>query len=372
MILQADPKAGYLAHQEEIDSAVHGVLASGWYILGREVEAFEQEFASFVGVQFAISGANGTAALELALRACGAGPGDLVFTVSHTAVATVAAIELAGATPVLVDIDPRTYTMDPNSLEAALKHAPPGNPKAIIPVHLYGQPADMSAITALAQRYGLVTIEDCAQSHGATLEGRMTGTWGHMAAFSFYPTKNLGALGDGGMVVTNDAQLAERVRLLRQYGWRQRFVSEIPGTNSRLDELQAAILRVKLKYLEEENDRRRSLARQFDSLLLGSNLVLPVVPASTKHAFHQYVLRSDTRDALAAHLKQEGIGTQIHYPMPVHLQPAYHGRLPQVVPMVHTELAVGKILSLPMYPQLTDSQIRQISDSILRFCRQSV
>ena len=267
MIPQTDPRASYLEHKAEIDTAIQRVLDSGWYILGKEVDAFERAFAAYVGITHAIGVANGTDALELALRACGIGPGDLVFTVSHTAVATVAAIELVGATPVLVDIDPATYTLDPNCLEAALAHPPAGRPKAVIPVHLYGQPADMPAILELVRRYDLYIIEDCAQSHGAKLAGRMTGSWGDIAAFSFYPTKNLGALGDGGMVVTKDHDLAEKVQLLRQYGWKKRYVSEYPGGNSRLDELQAAILHSKLPYLDLENHRRREIASQYSELL---------------------------------------------------------------------------------------------------------
>lgn len=364
---QTAPKAGYLAHQSEIDSAIQRVLNSGWYILGREVESFEQEFAAYIGVCHAIGVANGTDALELSLRACDVGPGDLVFTVSHTAVATVAAIELAGATPVLVDIDPITYTMDPNCLEDALAHPPAGTPKAIIPVHLYGHPADMPAILELAKLHGLYVIEDCAQSHGATLDGRMTGAWGDIAAFSFYPTKNLGALGDGGMVVTNNPALAERVRLLQQYGWRERYISEIPGGNSRLDELQAAVLSVKLRNLDKENMQRRSLAQTYNRLLADAGLTLPEVRSGVIHVYHQYVVRLPQRDALRIYLWQAGIGTLIHYPAPVHLQPAYQGRLAVVAPLPWTEQAARQVLSLPMFPQLSDNQVQFVSEYIGRF-----
>lgn len=364
---QNDPKAGYLAHQAEIDSAIQRVLNSGWYILGREVESFEQEFAAYIGVHHAIGVASGTDALELSLQACGVGPGDLVFTVSHTAVATVAAIDLAGATPVLVDIDPVTYTMDPNCLEDALAHPSDGTPKAVIPVHLYGHPADMPSILELAKRHGLYVIEDCAQSHGATLDGRITGAWGDIAAFSFYPTKNLGALGDGGMVVTNNPGLAERVRLLQQYGWRERYISDIPGGNSRLDELQAAILRVKLRYLDGDNMRRRSLAQIYNSLLAGAGLALSEVRSGVTHGYHQYVVRLPRRDALRTYLRQAGIGTLIHYPAPVHLQPAYQDRLPLVTPLPWTELIARQVLSLPMYPQLSDDQARSVGECICRF-----
>lgn len=364
---QTDPRAGYMAHQAEIDSAIHRVLNSGWYILGPEVESFEKEFASFIGVHQAIGVASGTDALELSLRACNVGPGDLVFTVSHTAVATIAAIELTGAIPVLVDIDPITYTMDPNSLEASLECHPKGIPKAVIPVHLYGHPADMQAIVGLARRYNLYVIEDCAQSLGAKLEKRMAGTFGDLAAFSFYPTKNLGAMGDGGMVVTNNSDLAERVRLLQQYGWQKRYISDIPGGNSRLDELQAAILRVKLLYLDEENIRRQSLAQTYNSLLADSGLTLPALRQDVIHVYHQYVVCLPQRDPLMKYLRKAGIGTLIHYPVPVHLQPAYQNRLPLVVPLPWTEQLAREIQSLPMFPQLRDEHVQYIATCIIRF-----
>jgi dTDP-4-amino-4,6-dideoxygalactose transaminase len=370
IIPQTDPKANYLAHRAELDAAIQRVLESGWYILGREVEAFEQEFAAYVGVHHAIGVGSGTNALELALRACGVGAGDLVFTVSHTAVATVAAIELVGAMPVLVDIDPATYTLDPTCLEAALGHPPAGTPKAIIPVHLYGHPADMPAILDLARRHGLYVIEDCAQSHGATLAGRMTGAWGDIAAFSFYPTKNLGALGDGGMVMTDDPALAERVRLLQQYGWRERYISDIPGGNSRLDELQAAVLRVKLRYLDEENECRQNLARTYNTLLADTELSVPEVQLGATHVYHQYVVRLSQREALRTYLRQEAIGTLIHYPAPVHVQPAYRNRLPLVAPLPWTEAIVQQVLSLPMFPQLREDQVQRVGERIAHFYRQ--
>src|SRR5688572_19253148 len=241
-ILVSDPRRGYLAYRDEIDSAISRVLQGGMYILGSEVASFEREFAAYLGVAHAIGVASGTDALIVALKACGVGPGDSVITVSHTAVATVAAIELAGATPVLIDIDPDTFTLDASQLEGAIAAHP--STRAVIPVHLYGHPADMPSILDAASRHDLYVIEDCAQAHGASLAGRMAGTWGHMAAFSFYPTKNLGALGDGGAVATNDPSIAERAAALRQYGWRTRYISDFPGMNSRLDEIQSAVLRV--------------------------------------------------------------------------------------------------------------------------------
>lgn len=366
-IPQTDPKAGYLAHQGEIDEAIQRVLESGWYILGREVTAFEEEFARYIGVNHGIGVANGTDAIELALRACQVSRHDVVFTVSHTAVATVAAIERTGATAVLVDIDPVTWTMDPNALEDAVRQRLDKPLKAIVPVHLYGHPAHMPAILQIARRYGLKVIEDCAQSHGAALEGRKTGGWGDLAAFSFYPTKNLGALGDGGAVVTADPDLAEGVRKLRQYGWRQRYISEIRGGNSRLDEIQAAILRVKLRYLDKENIRRREVAEAYTRLLTDTSLVLPVCRPGAEHVYHQYVVRTSHRDALQAHLRTQGIGALVHYPQAVHQQPAYAGRLAGSSELPHSEQAAAQVLSLPMYPELTDEQVAFIAETIHRW-----
>ena len=357
----SNPKANYLAHKEEINAAIARVLDSGWYILGQEVTAFENEFATYIGIRFAIGVGSGTDALQLALLACGIGAGDEVITVSHTAVATVTAIELCGATPVLVDIDLNTYTIDPNQIESAITE----RTKAIIPVHLYGHPVDMGSIMHVAHRYELCVIEDCAQSHGAVYKGRMTGAWGHIAAFSFYPTKNLGAIGDGGMVVTNDPELAEQVRLLREYGWRQRYISDFTGLNSRLDELQAAILRVKLRYLAEENQKRQTLANIYDKMLSATNLTLPTCIPGASHVYHQYVVRSEHRDSLRQFLRERGIGTLIHYPVPIHRQPAYQGRLRCAGSMVNTERVVEEILSLPMFPELTFEQVRQVAEIIV-------
>ena len=364
-IPQADPKADYLAHKEEIDTAIARVLDSGWYILGQEVMAFEQEFAAHIGVRSAIGVANGTDALHLSLRACGVGPDDEVITVAHTAVATVAAIELCGATAVLVDIDPITYTMAPNHLEKVIKQRNGGRLKAVIPVHLYGQPADMPTILDIARHYGLYVIEDCAQAHAASLQGCKVGAWGDIAAFSFYPTKNLGALGDGGIIVTDNPELAERVLMLRQYGWRERYVSEVPGMNSRLDELQAAILRVKLPYLDKENARRKELAQLYNTLLVETSLQLPRRRADAEHAYHQYVVLTPRRAELQACLNARGIGTLVHYPIPVHLQPAYRGRLGAPGSFPYSEQVAKEVLSLPIYPQLTSEQVRTVADIIL-------
>src|SRR6516225_4246976 len=275
-IPQTDPRAGYLAQRPMVDAAIARVLEGGLYVLGREVEIFEAAFAAFVGTAYAIGVGSGTDAIELALSACGIGSGDLVFTVSHTAVATVAAIERAGATAVLIDVEPGTYTMAPRELLRALRVPPPGRPAAVLPVHLYGQPADLSALSDIARRHGLRLIEDCAQSHGALSRGRPVGSFGDIACFSFYPTKNLGALGDGGMVVTNDLSLATASREIREYGWRERFISARIGINSRLDAIQAAILGVKLGRLPADNTRRQAIAGRYDSGLADLPLGPPV------------------------------------------------------------------------------------------------
>ena len=359
-IPQTDPKAAYLAQRREIDAAVARVLAGGWYILGQEVAAFEHAFAAYVGTRHALGVANGTDALVLALRALEVGREDYVVTVSHTAVATVAAIELAGAKPLLVDIDPATYTMDTAEFARVLA-SPPGRIAGIIPVHLYGQPADLDAILPLARKHGVRIVEDCAQCHGALLAGKRLGSMGDIAAFSFYPTKNLGALGDGGAVITGDDALAERVRALREYGWRERYVSDIAGTNSRLDELQAAILRVKLARLDADNARRAAIADAYDAGLAGRPLGLPARRPDASHVFHQYVIRSPARDRLREALTRRAIGSNIHYPVPVHLQPAYKGRL-ALGPsgLRHSERAALEVLSLPIYPQLGDAEVARV------------
>ncbi|MGR3221269.1 MAG: DegT/DnrJ/EryC1/StrS family aminotransferase [Candidatus Anammoxibacter sp.] len=363
-IPQTNPKASYLSYKEEIDRAIANVLDSGWYILGREVSSFEDEFSKYIGVNHTIGVANGTDALELALRACGIGHGDTVVTVSNTAVATCAAIVRCGAIPQFVDIVPETYTLDPAKLEDLLKAPFTKKPKAVIVVHLYGNAADVSAIISLADKYEFFVIEDCAQAHGAELNGRKLGGWGNIAAFSFYPTKNLGAIGDGGAIVTNDSMLYERVRLLREYGWKERYISDLAGTNSRLDELQAAILRVKLKYLKKDNQRRLTIAEYYTKSLQQTSLKLPCVADNVLHVFHQYVIRSKKRDQLREALREEGIGTLIHYPVPIHNQPAYEKyNLPEIS-LVNTEKAALEILSLPMYPQLSGKELDVVVKAI--------
>jgi len=363
MIPQADPGAGYRAQKAEIDAAVARALESGWYILGREGDAFEHEFAGWLGTTRAVGCANGTDALALILRGLGIGEGCAVATVSHTAVATVAAIEMAGAVPLLLDIDPDTYTMDPDELAAVLEDPPPGLPpiRAAIVVHLYGQAADLGPMLEACARAGAALIEDCAQCHGATLHGRKLGTFGQAAAFSLYPTKNLGALGDGGVLATDDFELADRIVALRQYGWKQRYVSDLVGVNSRLDEVQAAILRVRLPALDAGNARRQEIAAAYDAALSGGAILPPARREGAEHVFHQYVLRLADRDGVQARLRAEGVGTGIHYPVPVHLQPAYRGRTPLgPAGCAETERAAREVLSLPIYPELSDAQVEQI------------
>jgi dTDP-4-amino-4,6-dideoxygalactose transaminase len=341
-------------------------LDGGWYILGEEVRQFEAEFATYLGVRHALGVGSGTEALHLALAACGVGPGDEVITVAHTAVATVAAIELCGAVPVLVDIASDTFTLDPRHLARAITP----KTKAIVPVHLYGQPADLAPILDLAHQHGVRVVEDCAQAHGARYGGRRVGAWGDIAAFSFYPTKNLGALGDGGAVVTDDAALAERVRLLREYGWAERYVSHIAGWNSRLDELQAAVLRVKLRYLDADNTARARLAARYTSGLSGVGLGLPGARAEGEHVYHLYVVRSARRDELQAFLKARGIGALVHYPVPVHLQPAYQNRLRGSAALPETERAAREVLSLSMYPELRDDEVDRVIDLVRAFAEE--
>ena len=357
-ILPADPRAQYLAHQAEIDAAVLQVMVGGQYILGDQVAAFEEEFARYVGTGHAVGTGSGTDALVLALRVLGIGAGDAVLTVSHTAVATVAAIELTGATPVFVDIDADSYTMDPQSLEAAIG-AHRGLPlRAVIPVHLYGHPAAMPQILQIANRHGLAVIEDCAQAHGALIDSRHVGTSGVMSAFSFYPTKNLGALGDAGALVCASGEHARLARELRQYGWRERYVSAQPGMNTRLDELQAAILRVKLPYLKADNARRRAIAERYGAGLAHTDLIKPATRPGCTHAYHQYTLLCRDRNARFTRLQSAGVQPALLYPLPVHRQPAYEGRLRDPpISLAVTERVCRSLLCLPIHPQLSDAAV---------------
>jgi dTDP-4-amino-4,6-dideoxygalactose transaminase len=371
-IPQTDPKAGYLAQRAAIEQAIQRTLDGGRYILGDEVAAFEREFAAFAKAGHGIAVANGTDALEVALRALDLPPGSGVVTVSHTAVATVAAIERAGLVPVLADIEPAFYTMAPDALRRALAGDIAGGAgakpviRAAIPVHLYGQTAAMNEIGKDARNSGIALIEDCAQAHGAALGGTPVGGFGAAACYSFYPTKNLGAIGDGGFVTTSDAGLAERMRMVREYGWKSRYVSDIKGLNSRLDELQAAILRVKLAHLAAANARRREIALLYDEGLSGV-VATPRLRDDAVHVYHQYVVRVPTteREAIRARIADKGIGTLIHYPVPVHLQPAYRGRIwlaGGALPA--TERAAEEVLSLPMFPELTDAAVAETIEAV--------
>lgn len=366
-LLTADPKAGFLAHAEEIRAAIERVLASGHYILGPEVEGFEREWAAYLGGGYAVGVANGTEAIELALRAVGVGQDDVVATVANTVSATAAAIEQIGARLVFVEIDPATMTMSAGALEDILRKES-GAVKAVVPVHLYGHPADMRRIAEVAEKFGAKVVEDCAQAHGAAIDGRKVGTWGDAAAFSFYPTKNLGALGDGGAVFSTHADVAERVKLLRQYGWRERYRSEVVGRNSRLDELQAAVLRVKLKYLDAENGRRRELAGRYrERLAIACKQVptwrMPEVAAGVEHVWHQFVVRVDRREELKVFLAERGVAGAVLYPVPLHGQAAYA----QAVSLPETERACAEVLCLPVHPGLTVADVDRVCGEILRW-----
>jgi len=355
-----DLKLQYRAIKVELDEAIRSVLDNGWFILGKNVAAFEKEFAAYCGTAFAVGVGNGTDALQLALTACGVGPGDKVITAPNSATFTALAISAAGAVPSFVDINPVTYNMEPEKLADAMEP----RTKAIIPVHLYGQPADMDHILAIAREHGLYVIEDAAQAHGALYKSRRVGSLGDAGCFSFYPSKNLGAFGDGGMVVTNDPEIAEKVRMLRNGGQKTRYDHRCIGVNSRLDELQAAILRVKLTHLEKWNKRRRHIAALYTALLGDSAIEPPEESLDAEHVYHLYVIRCEDRDALQHYLTKQGVGTQIHYPTPIHLQGAYRqlNLAPGSFPIA--ERYAAQVLSLPNYPELTDTKVRQIAAHI--------
>lgn len=345
----------------EIDTAIERVLQRGWFILGPECEAFETEFADYIGVPYAVGCNSGTDAIELAFRALGIGEGDEVITAPLTAAFGVFAITAAGATPVFVDINPRTYNLDANRVEAAIT----SRTRAIMPVHLYGQPADMGTLLEIAEQYDLRIVEDCAQAHGATYRGQRVGSLGDVAAFSFYPTKNLGAYGDGGMVVTSSQAVAERLKMLRNGGQRTRYAHEIYGINSRLDEMQAAILSVKLKHLDADNARRQQIAARYHKRLGDSPVQVPWVASDVEHVYHLYVVRPPDREALTAQLKAQGVGAMVHYPTPTHLQGAYHDLGYPAGAFPEAEAAALEILSLPIYPELTDEEVEYVAQAVL-------
>ncbi|MCC6486678.1 MAG: DegT/DnrJ/EryC1/StrS family aminotransferase [Candidatus Hydrogenedentes bacterium] len=362
------PDASARHHAAGIAAAFERVLRSGIFIMGDEVSAFESEFSAAQDARHAIGVASGTDAIELSLRAAGLGRGDRVATVSHTAVATVAAIYRAGLEPVLVDVVSKTYTMDPESLDLALRSDAGRGVRAVVPVHLYGHPADMTRIADVARAHGICIIEDCAQSHLAKWKGRFAGTFGVASAFSFYPTKNLGALGDGGAILTDSDAMAERLKSLRQYGWRERYISSEVGCNSRLDEIQASVLRVKLKTLSEETRARRALARLYDETLAGLPAALPWVHPDVEHSYHLYVIQIDRRDDVLTRMRARGVPVQVHYPLPVHLQPAYVGSV-RVVPggLPVTEALAGRLLTLPLHPFMGEGEIAMVCQA-LREC----
>jgi dTDP-4-amino-4,6-dideoxygalactose transaminase len=364
MICCANPGAQFQAQRAEIEAAIGKVMLSNHYILGPELDALEKEFAAYIGIRDAIGVANGTDALELALRGLGIGEGDEVITVSHTAVATVAAIEAAGAIPVLVDVDPRFYTLDPSQLTSVIT----GKTKAVIAVHLYGQAADLSAIQSFCQQNDLELVEDVSQAHGARWEGQRLGGIGRVGCFSCYPTKNLGAIGDAGLVTTNDIELGKRIRMMREYGWEERHISSITGRNSRLDELQAAILRVKLRCLDEYNQKRRQLACFYSEQLKSTFLNLPQENSDqSEHVFHLYVVRTGYRDGLLKYLRGQDIYPGIHYPTPIHLQPAYSKRIRCSDSMEITENLSQTVLSLPLYPGLELSRASDVIKAIKEY-----
>jgi dTDP-4-amino-4,6-dideoxygalactose transaminase len=357
MIPFGDPSASYQAHKSDIDQAIKRVLDSGWYVLGTEVDAFEEEFAAFHGEDFhAVGVGNGTDAIALCLRGLGLGTDDEVITPSHTAVATVAGIEQAGCTPVFADIDPNTRCISPKSIEKRVST----NTRAVMPVHIYGQPAEMHKILEIAQAYNLAVVEDCSQAHGAEIDGRKVGTFADISAYSCYPTKNLGGTGDGGMILCRSKEFAEKIKSLRQYGWNEARESIIPGFNSRLDELQAAILRVKLQHLSDDNAKRRAIALRYNEGFKELPITLPALYENQLHAMHLYVIECDRRNELMEHLRSNQIGASLHYPLAVHQHAAYNNRIRGCENLPLTDQFYQRNLTLPMYPELSNEAVEHI------------
>jgi dTDP-4-amino-4,6-dideoxygalactose transaminase len=365
LIRTADPRANYLAYEAEIDEAIRSVLHQPDHILGPVVERFETKFANFVGLQHGVGVASGTDAIHLSLRGLGVGPDDEVITVSHTATATVAAIEMSGAVPILVDVELPWMTIDPAEVVAAIGP----RTRAVVAVHLYGQPAQLTALRDVCDRHGLALIEDCAQAHGARWLDGSVGSLGDVACFSFYPTKNLGTVGDGGIVLTNDHVLADKVTMLRQYGWDRDRTSVFPGWNSRLGPLQAAILEVKLRHLPEMVRARRTVAERYTTALGNLPVELPAERDGGRHAYHLYVMRCRgmaERDALVEHLVGRGVAAGVHYRVPVHCQPAYRKRISSRG-LKRTERVASEIVSLPTYPELTGWQQQTVISGVREF-----
>jgi len=361
-IYPLNPSAEYQLYKTEIDAAIAGVLSKGTYILGDEVKNFEEEFASFTGSRYAIGVASGTDALYLALKAINIGAGDEVITVSNTAVATAMAILQADATPVFVDIDEANFTINPELIENAIGP----KTKAIVAVHLFGNAADISALTKIADKYNIKFIEDCAQSFGTYYDHKHVGTFGACGSFSFYPTKNLGAIGDGGMVITDDEATYLKLKGLRQYGWEKRYISESFGWNSRLDEIQAAILRIKLRHFKSTLKMRIAIAEKYINGVKNQDIILPVSNINAIHSYHLFVIKSLKRDKLKSYLSENNIETLIHYPVPIHQQPAFARMSSQPV-LKYTELVSDQILSLPIYAGLDDANIDYIVDKLNNF-----
>jgi dTDP-4-amino-4,6-dideoxygalactose transaminase len=356
-----DLKAQYQSIKEEVNAAIQGILDSCQFTLGSEVLAFEQEFAAYCNAKHGVGVNTGTSALHLALLAAGVGPGDEVITVPFTFVATVSAIEYTGATPVFVDIDPHSFTMDVSAIEAAITE----RTKAILPVHLYGHPADMDPILDIARRHGLIVIEDACQAHGAEYKGRRAGSMGDLGCFSFYPGKNLGAYGEGGMVVTDNPEYTRTVRMLRDWGAEKKYQHVLKGFNFRLEGLQGAVLRVKLRHLERWTEARRAAAARYDALFAGSGVVTPKAAPHARHVYHLYAIRTANRQAWQDTLTAQGIHTGIHYPTPVHLLPAFANLGYRSGQFPHSEQAANEVLSLPMFPELTEAQSERVAHAVM-------
>ncbi|MBC7926105.1 MAG: DegT/DnrJ/EryC1/StrS family aminotransferase [Bryobacteraceae bacterium] len=364
MIPYSDLKPQHDALREELRHAIDEVLDSRQFILGKFVTAFEEEFAAYCGVRHAIAVNSGTSALHLALLAAGVGPGDEVVTVPFTFAATVAAVYYCGARPVFVDIDPRTFTMDVTQLQAAIGP----RTKAILPVHLYGQVAPgMDEVVTIARQSGIAVIEDAAQAHGAGMHGRRAGSLGDMGCFSFYPTKNMGACGEGGLVTTDDEELARSLRLLRDWGQDRKYHHAIRGYNYRMEGLQGAVLSVKLRYVEQWTEARRAIAARYDEMLIGSAVMLPLAAQGMRHVYHTYTVRTEARDALQKHLADAGIGTAIHYPIPLHLQPAYADEAWPKGSLPESERAANQVLSLPVYAELQSAHLEAVAAAVRAF-----
>lgn len=363
MIPLVDLKAQHSRIRDELDAAMAQIVDASSFVMGPAVKEFEADFAAFCNSKFAVGCSSGTSALHLALAALDIGPGDEVITMPHTFIATIEAVSQCGAKPVLVDIDPKTYNMNVELLEQAITP----RTRAIIPVHLYGHPTDMGPLMEVARKHGLKVVEDCAQAHGAEYKGRKVGTIGDIGCFSFFPAKNLGAFGDAGAVTTNDQALAKRISLLRNHGREAKYEHDMIGFNERIDTFHAAVLRVKLRYLAGWNDSRRRNAKLYDEALESAAVEKPVEKEWAKHVYHLYVVRHPSREALQAHLKQSGVATGIHYPLPLHLQPAYRFLGHKEGDFPETEKAAKEILSLPMYPELTEEQVSTVAVAIKGF-----